>query len=237
MTIGKEADAATFAADKKSVAWWGIMGALFPLVAIPIAYLRKPSVPLHLLSAMPNDAAGAVAFEAAYADRLKRRQIKTAWLGFLAIILFYVCVTFMAGFYRGASDSVTGRAEGSDSKEASTSKPAAKRPRPVTPAKPSIRRKPTPPKDAPAAKPQANPEPKPKRRRLTLQSFNQLEIGMSYKEVVRVLGREGKEDSRMELLGSVITTYTWKDGLMSSVVLTFEDDGLSNRMQFGLPEK
>ena len=122
-------------------------------------------------------------------------------------------------------------------KEASTPQPSAKRSRPVSPAKPSIRRKPTPPKATPAAKPEPKPAPKPKRRHISLQEFDQLDLGMSYKEVVKVLGRPGKEDSRMELLGTTTTTYEWKEGLGRMVFLTFEDDKLSSRMQFGLPAK
>lgn len=109
-------------------------------------------------------------------------------------------------------------------KEAGTPQPSAKRSRPVSPAKPSIRRKP-------------KPAPKPKRRHISLQEFDQLDLGMSYKEVVKVLGRPGKEDSRMELLGTTTTTYEWKEGLGRMVFLTFEDDKLSSRMQFGLPAK
>ena len=41
----------------------------------------------------------------------------------------------------------------------------------------------------------------------------------------------------MELLGTTTTTYEWGEGLGRLVLLTFENDRLSNRMQFGLPEK
>ena len=207
----KEADAATFAADKRSVAWWGVLGALFPLITIPIAHLRRPSVPLHLLSAMSNDATAAVAFEAAYTDRLKRRQVKTAWLGFLCVVLFYTAMLLLIGL----AGSVGGTAS-----ERPAEEKAAKASRPVSP-----------------AKPEPKPAPKPKRRYITLREFNRLEIGMPYKEVVKMLGREGKEDSRIELLGTTTTTYEWSEGLGRTVVLQFEDGRLSNRMQFGLPEK
>lgn len=229
MKPNEQVDAATFAADKRSVAWWGVLGAMFPLVTIPIAHLRKPSVPLHLLSAMPNDATAAVAFEAAYTDRLKRRQVKTAWLGFICVGLFYLGMLLLIGLAGSVGTSASERSD--KEKTAAPAKPS----RPVSPAKPSIRRKPTPPKAAPAANPK--PAPKPKRRYITLREFNQLELGMSYKEVVKVLGREGKENSRMELLGTTTTSYEWGEGLGGVVILTFENDRLSNRMQFGLPEK
>lgn len=70
---------------------------------------------------------------------------------------------------------------------------------------------------------------------VTLDKFNQIENGMSYDEVVEIMGSEGEVMSSMDFMGTTSTTYTWngKDA-MSSAVITFVGDAVESKTQLGL---
>ena len=70
---------------------------------------------------------------------------------------------------------------------------------------------------------------------VTLDKFNQIENGMSYDEVVEIMGSEGEVMSSMDIMGTTSTIYTWdgKDAI-SSVVITFVGDAVESKTQFGL---
>ena len=78
---------------------WGFAGALIPLgVAIVVAYLRSPAVPVDV-SAAYNDPETLRWFEKAYRERLKSRQVKAAWIGFgIGVALAVVLQIIMAAF-------------------------------------------------------------------------------------------------------------------------------------------
>ena len=76
-----EIDAATYAANKQSVVWWGIGGWFFHVFVVVIAYLHTPKIPPSLLQSMPKDVRAATLFESAYTETLKQRRIKAAWIG------------------------------------------------------------------------------------------------------------------------------------------------------------
>lgn len=69
---------------------------------------------------------------------------------------------------------------------------------------------------------------------ITLEKFNQIENGMSYDEVVEIIGSEGTVLTSIELNGE-ITTYEWyaKEAL-SYATVTFEDGIVTSKMQIGL---
>lgn len=68
---------------------------------------------------------------------------------------------------------------------------------------------------------------------ITLEKYNQAQEGMSYKQVVDILG-EGQILSQSEILGMDTTMYAWinKDG--SNANLTFQGDILQLKAQFNL---
>ncbi|MDE2753490.1 MAG: hypothetical protein OXI83_13000 [Gemmatimonadota bacterium] len=67
---------------------------------------------------------------------------------------------------------------------------------------------------------------------VTLRQFRALERGMSYGEVVRLLGREGKLESRTDGFdGPVVASYHWWNDNDSYVEATFENDRLVYKNQ------
>ena len=67
---------------------------------------------------------------------------------------------------------------------------------------------------------------------VTLRQFRALERGMSYREVVRRLGREGTPDSRTDGFdGPVTATYHWWNDNKSYVEAAFENDRLIYKNQ------
>lgn len=69
---------------------------------------------------------------------------------------------------------------------------------------------------------------------ITLEKFNQIENGMSYDEVVEIIGVEGTVLTSIELDGT-ITTYEWyAKGALSYATVTFEDGVVTSKMQIGL---
>ena len=70
---------------------------------------------------------------------------------------------------------------------------------------------------------------------ITKMNFNRLQTGMSYPEVVGILGRAGEELSRVELAGTVTVMYGWKKPLsMGNMNATFQKGKLVSKAQFGL---
>ena len=79
------------AADDKSVFLWGLFGFLTWLPAVFVAHLIEPRVPLIFLQ-RSREAEDGVAFERAYCDRMKTKQIRGAWLGLAASILVFMFI-------------------------------------------------------------------------------------------------------------------------------------------------
>ncbi len=69
---------------------------------------------------------------------------------------------------------------------------------------------------------------------LTMAAYQQIRTGMSYAEVARILGSEGSEMSRADVLGNVSTIYNWKGSGFSNVTVTFHNDGVMSKAQIGL---
>ena len=70
--------------------------------------------------------------------------------------------------------------------------------------------------------------------RLSKASFDRISTGMSYPQVVAVIGEPGEEISRMELAGRVTVMYSWNrftDGNLSAM---FHDGKLISKAQSGL---
>lgn len=73
---------------------------------------------------------------------------------------------------------------------------------------------------------------------ITISEFNKIEIGMTYDEVVSIIGEEGECFSSLDLgLGSDYKTelFTWNgpDGISTASVM-FQDNKVISKSQFGL---
>ena len=73
-------------AKNRTVIGWGVAGFFFVLIAILVAYLRRPKLPVELAAQVESDVLPL--FERAYVERLKKRQVSATWIG--AIIGFSV---------------------------------------------------------------------------------------------------------------------------------------------------
>ena len=70
---------------------------------------------------------------------------------------------------------------------------------------------------------------------VTMANFQRLETGMSYPEVVTILGQSGEEMSRSELAGYTTVMYSWKKGAFgSNMNAMFQNGKLISKAQFGL---
>lgn len=66
------------------------------------------------------------------------------------------------------------------------------------------------------------------------EQYDRLKDGMSYKEVVSILGSEGNEQFKSSIAGFNIATYQWKGSGFSSIIVTFQNDRLQSKTQVGL---
>ncbi|MFA7327960.1 MAG: DUF3862 domain-containing protein [Candidatus Ratteibacteria bacterium] len=76
---------------------------------------------------------------------------------------------------------------------------------------------------------------------VTMEKFNKIENGMSYREVVGIIGSEGELMSQNHMDGvtgvmnSIDTAmYGWKNKYGSNMNATFQNDKLMSKAQFGL---
>ncbi len=72
--------------------------------------------------------------------------------------------------------------------------------------------------------------------RMTLAQFEKITTGMSYAEVVQIVGGAGREMSQSEVLGIKSATYAWDGdgGLGANVMVSFQNDKVATKAQFGL---
>lgn len=70
---------------------------------------------------------------------------------------------------------------------------------------------------------------------ITLDDFNSIETGMSYEEVVAIIGYEGTVLSEVEVMDSKSTMYCWygKDGI-SNANVTVSNGKVMSKAQLGL---
>ena len=70
---------------------------------------------------------------------------------------------------------------------------------------------------------------------ITAERYSQLENGMTYDQVARILGSDGEEVSSSDLGGTSTRMYAWKNGDGSNMSAMFQNGALVMKAQFGLP--
>lgn len=75
--------------------------------------------------------------------------------------------------------------------------------------------------------------------KITLEEFNKIETGMTYKEVVDIIGGEGTVQSETSITGNdqyKTTLYSWegKGSLGANANVTFQGGKVVSKAQFGL---
>jgi len=69
---------------------------------------------------------------------------------------------------------------------------------------------------------------------VTLAEYHKIEDGMSYQQVVNIIGEPGKELSRSDIAGYTTVMYSWSNSGGSNMNAMFQNDKLVNKAQFGL---
>lgn len=69
---------------------------------------------------------------------------------------------------------------------------------------------------------------------ITLEQFNQINMGMSYEEVCKVLGREGLLASQSNIVGQESTIYIWMNKGGTNLNVTFTNGTAQMKAQVGL---
>jgi hypothetical protein len=81
--------------------------------------------------------------------------------------------------------------------------------------------------------PASSNTPKPDRT-ISMGQFNRLQSGMSYMEVIGVLGKEGNKVAESPKGKDQSMSYRWEAGGLASVSATFQNDKLVSKKQYGL---
>lgn len=69
---------------------------------------------------------------------------------------------------------------------------------------------------------------------ITMAQYNQIQPGMSYSEVVAILGRDGEEMSSSDVAGIRTILYGWSNRSGANMNAMFQQDAMVQKAQFGL---
>ena len=69
---------------------------------------------------------------------------------------------------------------------------------------------------------------------VTMANFNRIRNGMTYAEVVSILGQPTQELSRTEVAGIETVMYQWDGGFMANMNAMFQNGKMVSKAQFGL---
>lgn len=69
---------------------------------------------------------------------------------------------------------------------------------------------------------------------LTAETYRQVSEGMTYDEVIAIVGPPAEELSSNELGGTRTVMYGWKGGILANANMTFQNGKLVSKAQFGL---
>lgn len=70
---------------------------------------------------------------------------------------------------------------------------------------------------------------------VTKAEYDQIREGMTYDQVVRIIGAPGDEQSRTDLAGFTTVMYAWMNSNGSNMNAMFQNGELVSKAQFGLP--
>ena len=70
-------------------------------------------------------------------------------------------------------------------------------------------------------------------KKLTIDKFNAIQFGMTYEEVLDIVGEEGTNISETTIMDYVTAIYQWDEGL-NNFNVTFENNVVIGKAQFGL---
>lgn len=75
-----------------------------------------------------------------------------------------------------------------------------------------------------------------KQEKLTLEKFNKIETGMTYDQVVEIIGEEGTVLSESEIANIKTTMYSWygEGSIGANANITFQNGKVTAKVQFGL---
>lgn len=71
-------------------------------------------------------------------------------------------------------------------------------------------------------------------RIVTSKEYAQIKDGMSYKQVVAIIGAEGKEMSRSTFMNITTVMYSWENNDLSNMNAMFQNNKLVSKAHFGL---
>ncbi len=71
--------------------------------------------------------------------------------------------------------------------------------------------------------------------KITIDKFNQIQTGMTYEEVVAIIGEEGTVSSESSFGDSSMKIYSWSNGIANATI-SFTNGKVSAKSQFGLGE-
>lgn len=74
----------------------------------------------------------------------------------------------------------------------------------------------------------------PARPGVTLAGYNRIQDGMSYAQVVQILGKSGQEISSNNIAGFKTVMYQWDDGSFGNMNAIFQNGALTSKSQLGL---
>lgn len=81
---------------------------------------------------------------------------------------------------------------------------------------------------------EATPKPTEEENKVTAENFKRLKNGMTYEQVVEILGKEGELMSENEIAGTKTEMYQWKAGMMANMNAMFQNGKMISKAQFGL---
>ena len=68
-----------------------------------------------------------------------------------------------------------------------------------------------------------------------MEKYLRIANGMTYAQVVQMLGEPGRELSRSDLGGTVTVMYSWQNSNGSNMNVMLQNDAVISKAQFGLP--
>lgn len=69
---------------------------------------------------------------------------------------------------------------------------------------------------------------------VTKAKYDAITEGMSYSQVVAIIGQEGEEQSRSKIGDLTSVSYSWKNSTGSNMFAIFQNDKMTMKAQYGL---